>query len=248
MFPILNIGPLAIPVPQISILFSIWFGLSLTENFAQKIGLKSEDIYNLVVIALFTGIIGARLGYIFENFSAFIHTPLDVFSLNQGMLDPFTGYSFGLLALIILMKIKNIYLWSGLDALVPLLGMFSVGLSISNIASGRFYGSVTNLPWGINLWGMTRHPTQFYELILAMIILIICPKIFKTNSQPGIVFLNFIALTSASGLFLEGLRGNSQTIFLGIRALQVIYWVILLFVFCILEIRIRKLNKERTDG
>ncbi|MEI6290424.1 MAG: prolipoprotein diacylglyceryl transferase family protein [Chloroflexota bacterium] len=248
MFPIINLGPLAIPVPQFSILISLWFGISLSEKFAPKIGVKSDDIYNLVIISVISGMIGARLGYIFENFAAFIQTPTGVFSLNSGMMDPFMGYSIGLLGMILFLNKKKIPIWSGLDSLVPLLAVIFVGVSISHIASGEAYGSVTSLPWGIQLWGAIRHPAQFYELFLSLIILFLAPVINKSRNHPGSLFLFFIALTTAARLFIEGFRGDSQIILGGIRSQQIIYWVILLIVFIVLDHRKRYSKKDSGNG
>ncbi len=248
MFPIFNLGPLAIPVPQFSIIISLWLGLSLSEKFAQKNGVKPDDIYNLVFSALLSGIIGARLGYIINNMPAFIHTPLGIFSTNLGMMDPFMGFSFGILAIIIYINKKRVPLWSGLDSLVPLLSVICVGISISHIASGEFYGSVTKLPWGINLWGAVRHPSQFYELIFSLIILMICPFIFKAQNFPGRLFLIFTAFTASAGIFIDGFHGNSQTLIGGLRMLQIIYWIIVFLVFIILDRRTKKTKEEIVNG
>ena len=42
MFPILQIGPLAIQVPGLVIIAGLWFGLTLSEHRAKKHGAKSK--------------------------------------------------------------------------------------------------------------------------------------------------------------------------------------------------------------
>ncbi|HMR98633.1 MAG TPA: prolipoprotein diacylglyceryl transferase [Anaerolineales bacterium] len=99
-----------------------------------------------------------------------------------------------------------------------------MGLPLSHLAAGTAFGAPTTLPWGIELWNATRHPTQIYELIAALIIF---ASIWfrKSILSPGILFLNFTALTAGARLFLEAFRGDSVFIFGGLRLAQVVAWV-----------------------
>ncbi len=46
-------------------------------------------------------------------------------------------------------------------------------------------------------------------------------------SQPGVYFLEFIALSAASRLFLEVFRGDSVLLAGGFRSAQILAWLIL---------------------
>ena len=226
MFPIIQIGPIAIPTPQFSLLLAFWIGLSISEKFSPRRGVSADTLYNLVFTGLITGLLGARLGYILQNSGAFILSPQSIVSLNPGLLDPFSGFSFTLIAMLIYANHMKLPIWALLDALTPFFTIMMVGLAVSHIASGKAFGSETSLPWGITLWGARRHPTQFYELISATTIsLIIIYSKAKTNT--GILFLRFLIMTSASVLFLESFRGDSLTFFSGIRITQILAWSIL---------------------
>ena len=82
------------------------------------------------------------------------------------------------------------------------------------------------MPWGIELWNATRHPTQIYELIAS---LLVCGLIWfrKMDSLPGSDFLLFAALMAGTRLFLEAFRGDSTLVLGGIRLAQVIAWLVL---------------------
>ena len=204
MLPILQIGPLALPVPQLSVLITLWLGITLAERHVDQHGMKVDELYNLVFTGLVTGIIGARLGYAIQSLSAFIQSPLSIFSLNTGMLDPFSGCAAALLGFRLYSQRKNISFWDTLDALTPILSVLAIGLSIAHLASGESFGSETNLPWSINLWGVNRHPTQFYELFASTAIFCMMIPIFGNRGKNGTQFLAFLCLTSATILFLEG--------------------------------------------
>lgn len=225
MLPIIQIGPIAIPTPQFSLLLAFWIGLSFAEKFSNRRGVSADTLYNLVFTGVITGLLGARLGYILQNSGAFIQSPQSIISLNPGLLDPFSGLSFALIATMVYATHKKLPLWTLLDALTPFFAILMVGFAVSHIASGEAFGSETSLPWGITLWGTKRHPTQFYELISATTISSLIIIYSKTEKNTGILFLRFLILTSASVLFLESFRGDSLTILGGIRNSQILAWI-----------------------
>jgi len=228
MLPTLQIGPLALPVPQFSLLLAFWFGLSLAEKSAPRRGFSAEALYNLTFTGLIAGLIGARLGYVFQYPNAFLESPLSLFSLNPGLLDPFAGFAAALIGMLIYGQRAKLTFWKTLDALTPLLAVLAVGLALAHIASGEAFGAETSLPWGIDLWGASRHPTQFYELGLALAILVFLGWKSKDNRlADSSLFLLFTALTAGSRLFLEAFRGDSTLIWGGIRSAQVLAWMIL---------------------
>ena len=227
MLPIIQIGPIAIPTPQFSLLLTFWIGLSISEKFSPRRGVSADSLYNLVFTGVITGLLGARLGYILQNSGAFIQSPQSIISLNPGLLDPFSGFSFALIATLVYANYKKLPIWTLLDALTPFFAILMAGFAVSHIASGEAFGSETSLPWGINLWGIKRHPTQFYELISATTISCLIIIFSKTKTNTGILFLRFVIMTSTSVLFLEFFRGDSLTVFSGIRISQVLAWLML---------------------
>lgn len=228
MLPILQIGPLALQTPGLMYLLGLWFGLLLAEKFAPRRGISPDALYNLVFTGLISGILGARLGYVLQYSDAFLASPLSLVSLNPGLLDPFSGFAAALIAALVYGARKKLDVWNTLDALTPLLAVFMIGAALANAASGAAFGIETSLPWGIDLWGAKRHPTQFYELSGAILILLALGLRSKENAQPaGAMFLIFIALTAGARLFFEAFRGDSTLILGGIRTGQVIAWLML---------------------
>lgn len=241
MLPILQIGPVAVPVPSLSLLLALWIGLSLSEKFASKRDFSTEALYNLAFAGLIAGLLGARIGYIFRYPNAFIESPWSIISLNAGLSDPFAGVAVGLIAMLVYGQRAKLPFWNTLDVLTPLFAVMAVGFAVAHIASGEAFGAETTLPWGINLWGTTRHPTQFYELIAALAILALVSIWTKAPStQPGNLFLAFVALTAGSRLFLEAFRGDSTVIFGGLRSAQIMSWLVLAGALIGLELLKRK--------
>jgi len=229
MFPVLQIAGLAIQTPGLILLIGVLLGLNLAERFAPRRGVDPSSIYNLVSIALIAGVIGARLSFAGQHWGAFSGNLLSLFSLNTGLLDPLGGIAIGLITTAIFMQRTKMALWPTLDALTPLLAVFALALAVSHIASGSAFGSPTDLPWAIFLWGADRHPAQIFETLAAAgILLVLWPGRSAVHSLPtGKLFLYFVALTAAARVFLEFFRGDSVIIFGSFRLAQVAAWLIL---------------------
>lgn len=227
MLPTLQIGPLALQTSGFVILISIWLGLSLSERNAARCGIKASDLYNLAMVIMLGGLIGARLSFVLRYPGAFAANPLSVVSINPGLLDPLGGLAAGTLAGLIYGERKQLSFWSTLDALTPALAVLSLGLGIAHLASGAAFGAPSDLPWAIELWGAGRHPAQVYETIVAALILgLIFPgRGLIRPDRPGVYFLSFIALSAGGRLFLEAFRGDSQLFSLGLRSAQIFAWL-----------------------
>jgi phosphatidylglycerol:prolipoprotein diacylglycerol transferase len=204
----------------------LWVGLLLAEKRAERHNIPKDALNNIVYYSLFGYILGGRLLYALANYSVFVQSPLSLFSINIDLFDPSAGLIAAIIVGFIYSSRQKFSLWSTLDAWTPLFATLSVGLALSHLAAGTAFGSPTTLPWGIELWNATRHPSQIYELIASLLIFGFI-WFYKTESVPGRIFLTFTALMAASRLFLEAFRGDSTLILGGLRLAQVIAWIVL---------------------
>jgi phosphatidylglycerol:prolipoprotein diacylglycerol transferase len=214
------------PRHLILLVAALWIGILLAEKRAERHNVSREALSNLVYYSLFGYILGGRLLYALANFSAFIESPLNLLSLNLDLFDPVAASTAAVLVAAIYGSRQKLPLRATLDALTPLLAMIAIGLSLSHLAAGTAFGAPTDLPWGIELWNATRHPTQIYELLAALVIFDLI-WFRKTKSPAGGEFLFFVALTAGGRLFLETFRGDSTLIFGGLRLVQVLAWIVL---------------------
>jgi phosphatidylglycerol:prolipoprotein diacylglycerol transferase len=204
----------------------LWVGLALSEKRAERHGISRDALNNLVYYALFGYILGGRLLYAVSNYSVFLQTPLSIFSINIDLFDPIAALIVTAIVGVVYGSRQKLPLWSTLDALTPLFATLTIGISLSHLAAGTGFGSPTTVPWGIDLWNATRHPTQIYELIAALLIFGVI-WFRRTDSRAGSEFLPFAALTAGARLFLEAFRGDSTLLSGGVRLAQVIAWVVL---------------------
>ena len=228
------------PRHLILLLLALWLGLALAEKRAERHHIPRDALNNLVYYSLFGYILGGRILYALSNLSAFAQSPLSIFSLNLDLFDPWAALVAAVIVGFVYGSRQKLPLWSALDALTPLFATLTIGLSLSHLAAGTAFGSPTDVPWGIELWNATRHPTQIYELIASLLIFSLL-WFRKTDSPSGSSFLLFAALTAGSRLFLEAFRGDSALIFGGLRLAQVIAWMVLAVVLFVSE----SIQKER---
>jgi prolipoprotein diacylglyceryltransferase len=229
MFPILHIGPLAIQTPGLALILGLWLGLSLAEKRSSRVGIPADQVGQITLWFLLAGAAAARLGMAARYPAAFFTDWTSWFSPNPGLFDLWTGAFGGGLAAIAYLQRKKIALWPMLDALTPLLAVMGVVLGVSHWASGAAYGAPAAIPWGVELYGEIRHPSQVYETLGAAILLGITLRLGGARS-PGMIFLPFAALTAAMHLFLETFRAD-RALWLGVRQAQLVAWAALAIIF-----------------
>lgn len=226
MFPILQLGPAAIPVAPIVLLIGIFLSAALVESHAARLKLDREAVSNMVYIALVAGLVGARLSYVFLHFNAYAADPLGVIAPTPATLDPLGGIVAASFAGALYARKCHLPLWRTLDALAPGLASLGIALGIAHLASGDAFGAPARLPWSIFLWDDFRHPSQVYEILAALAILAIWRLVRDRSPFDGFQFLLVLALYAVAILVLEAYRGDSWLL-QGWRIAQLIALLIL---------------------
>lgn len=227
MLPVINIGPIAIPLPDLILIVGVWLATLTLDKEANRRNLSESLINNLVFIGLIGGIVGARMGYVLRHLDVYLDTLLDVLALNLNALSLGDGLLFGSLAALVYAQRKDLPLWSTLDTLTPGLALFSIFTGLSHLASGDAFGAPTSLPWSLNLWGAERHPSQVYEIVAALLVFWIVNRVKLASVFPGFLSLAFSGLSAASRIFLEAFRGDSEILFGGVRNGQLLGLLVL---------------------
>lgn len=223
---------------MILLILAAWIGLTLSEKHAERYHISKDDLNNITFYGLMALIIGGRVSFVLQNISAFIKSPLGVFSINPDLFDTPGALAAAVITMLVYGQRKNLRLWNTLDALTPFFATLAVGLGLSHLGAGTAFGKETSLPIGIDLWNATRHPTQIYETLASLLTLILIWRA-KPNLRPGILFLLFSALTTFAQIIIQTFRADATLIFNGINLSQVIAWVILAACFVLFELRLK---------
>ena len=230
------------PRHMILLVIAAWLGLTLAERRTEYHGISKDDLNNISFYGMIAFVIGGRISYVLQNMSAFTKSPLGIISINPDLFDPIGALAITFIVLMVYGQRKQLSIWNILDALTLFFAVVSVGLGLSHLAAGTAFGLPTDLPWGIDLWNATRHPTQIYDMLASSLILILL-WLFKPSPRPGVPFLTFAALTAFTQLVLQAFRANYTILFAGLRQEQVLAWLALLICFILLENRYNSVTK-----
>jgi prolipoprotein diacylglyceryl transferase len=236
MYPILQIGPLAIQLPGLLLLAGLWIGTQIAERESARYKLDPGLISNMIFIALAAGIVGARLGYALKYIDLYFSEPLNLLALNPNTLSIMEGIVVGLIAAMIYAQRKGLSLLPTLDTLALGAAVFTIFVALAHLSSGDAFGAATTVPWAIELWGADRHPSQIYELLFAVGVTLVILQVRKTRAFSGFIFTLFVALAAISRLFLEGFRGDSSIVFGSIRSAQLISFAVMIFALIALHL------------
>ena len=228
MFPILNLGPLAIQAPGLIILVGIYLSMLVVEKQSKYFKINSNNLTNLIFIYLAASLIIARIAYFSKFPTLLADNPLSLFSLNPNLFDFGSGLVLSILVIYIFIQKKKINLAELLDALIFPLLVFLIFFFLAQLSSGNLFGKPSNFPWSVYLWGTTRHPLQIYYILGVLMILLITFKEIRSRTIPGFLFLRSITLLSFLAVFLDFFNGNPQNTIGNINLIQIIAWIVLL--------------------
>ena len=196
------------------------------------LGLTSDNVFDLVFLAVIFGIIGARAYYIIFNPSHYFGAGNwgNIIRIRSGGLAIYGGIIGSAFAFILYSKRKKIPIGKLLDAAA--FGLF-IGQIVGrwgNFFNREAYGIVTDLPWRMGI--MTHqgfqyvHPIFLYEALWNCIGLILLHVYSKNRKSgyPGQFFIMYVAWYGFGRFFIEGIRGPDALLIHGtdIRVSQVL--------------------------
>ncbi|MGB9589692.1 MAG: prolipoprotein diacylglyceryl transferase [candidate division WOR-3 bacterium] len=203
MFPILlRIGSLEIRTYGAMLLLAFLFGIWWTGREFAKMGISKEKVWDLALWIMISGVVGARLIYVWEHWAYFSNNIREIFAIWHGGL---TFYG-GLLAVPVVIIFFRVNRWSFLptaDAIAPAL---AAGIGIGRwgcFFNGCCYGKPTSLPWGLVLPAGTEfgelfpgqhiHPSPLYESLGEWILFFILVFLVRKKAPySGFTFAFFV--------------------------------------------------------
>lgn len=232
----------------VGFLFAVWFCSGKAERF----GVRSDDLIDMLFFAAPLGILGARLYYIIFYLDLYRRADgtLDISAMlriTDGGLAIYGGIIAAAIVLFIFCKIKKLSFLAMADLGVH--GLL-IGQCIGrwgNFVNIEAYGGVTTLPWRMcgekiagELYGkglvdadgyyaivegtIGVHPTFFYESLWNLIGFLLLLLVLKKGRRFDGQALSFYLIWYGAGrFFIEGLRTDSLYLFgTGLRVSQVI--------------------------
>jgi phosphatidylglycerol:prolipoprotein diacylglycerol transferase len=222
MLPFVRVGPLLVQLPGLVLLAGIWIGTTFVEKESARLRLNPAVVLNLIIYGLIAGLLGARFLYALEHFNAYVAAPIGLFALSATAMDAWGGLLVGIGVAILYGRRRGLPLRQTLDALAPGLAVFMIAVGLANLLSGKGYGLPLQAPWSIHLWGQDRHPTQIYEILLALGVFLVWRFASPALLPAGTRFWRVVALSAAARLLTEAFHADSTLVLGGFRAVQLV--------------------------
>ncbi|HEY7095572.1 MAG TPA: prolipoprotein diacylglyceryl transferase [Terriglobales bacterium] len=223
MFPqLFHIGSFSLPTYGLLVASGVLLGLWISVRNSAKQGIDPDDAWNLGIIVVLCGIIGAKVLYIVNDWSYYTANPREIFSI--GTLQAGGVFSGGLLAAFAAaawyVRKKHMPPLGTCDAFAPGLAIGHAIGRVGCFAAGCCWGKPTHAFWGVTFTNPLAHawvgtplnealePTQLFEAVVELANFFVLSWMLKRRKFEGQVFGAYLILYGVARYFLEFLRGD----------------------------------------
>jgi phosphatidylglycerol:prolipoprotein diacylglycerol transferase len=209
----LRLGPIQLRWYGLMYMISFIAGYFLLKRLAKrkKLGMSTDDLYDLLFFLILGVMVGGRIGYVlFYDLGSYLQRPIEILYIWQGGMSFHGGFVGVLLATLFLCWKRKWNFWEIAD-LVCAAAPIGLGLvRLGNFINGELYGRQTTVPWGMVFpagGDVVRHPSQLYEAFLEGIVLfVIAQWLYRKDLYPGTVTWAFIGFYGLFRFLVEFVR------------------------------------------
>jgi phosphatidylglycerol---prolipoprotein diacylglyceryl transferase len=234
VIPTIDIGPLSVSPHGLGIAVGYGVGGMVVARRAEsRFGIPREDVWNMLMAAIFGVVVGARLFYVFGHLDVYLADPIAIFRVWEGGIVFYGGAIGGVAAAVPYMRKHGLPFWRVMDAAAP---GFPIGLifgRIGDLVIGDHLGKPTTMPWGFEYRGGqipdpplglavgdVFHQTALYDLVSVSLLLPFILWFGRKDRAPGVVFMTMVTWY-AIGRFLTDFTRDAP-LYGGLRGTQ---WV-----------------------
>jgi len=242
MYPeICKIGPFTIFSYGLTLVIAFIASTYLAAREAKRKGIDPDIIFNLCFIIFCSGIIGARIFYVFSNLGYYLRNPLEIIMLQKGGLAWFGGLTLGIFSGIAYLRLKKLSVYKIADLLVPFVALGQAIGRVGCFLNGCCFGKESVHGIYSPVHQAVLIPTQLYSSLLLVFIFIILRILQNRPHKEGQIFFAYLILYSSKRFFIEFWRGDSPAFLFQLTLFQVIS----IIVFLIASTGIFLINKRR---
>ncbi|MGO9403180.1 MAG: prolipoprotein diacylglyceryl transferase [Terriglobales bacterium] len=223
MFPrLFHIGSFYLPTYGVMAATGVLIGIWVTVRNAEKQGINGDDAWNLGILVVLAGILGAKILYVINDWSTYANNWREIFTLNT--LQAGGVFSGGLIAALLMavwyMRRHHMPGLRTTDAAAPGVAFGHVFGRFGCFSAGCCYGKPTNHFWGVIFTnplansvsgtplGVRIEPTQLIEAAAEFFNFLLLMWLLKRKRFDGQVFGSFMILYGVERYFIEFLRDD----------------------------------------
>ncbi len=214
-----DIGPLRVNFYGVAIALGVIAAIWLASKRYQDRGGDPKVIERASIIAVISGVLGARVGYVITHPDA-RGSIVDAISIWDGGLAFFGGLLAGAVAMIWVMRREGAVIADVADSVAPAIPLAQAIGRWGNYFNQELYGRPTELPWAVEISPGNRiteylefetfHPTFLYESLLNIVVVGIILWVEKRfKPVPGSLFTVYLVLYGIVRFLMELLRTDT---------------------------------------
>ena len=189
----------------------------------QRRGKDPNLASTFVLWAAISGLIGARLLFLIEEWQAFLNDPWPLLFTGAGFVW-YGGLIGGIVGVTLCIYRYSLSWGEMMDAVAPSISLgHGIGRLGCHFAGDGDWGPTTTLPWGVAYpnaivgWdfppGVRVHPTPVYETTAYLLVFAFLWSRRTKSPEPGTQFGWYLVLASTARFFLEFVRVNPPWLF-----------------------------------
>ena len=198
-----HIGPIHIRSYGAMLAIAFLVGTFLAIREARRLRLDEDRVVTVILVALVSGVLGARMLYVLEHLDSFRREWVGIFALWQGGLTLYGGVVAGTLGGLLTARRLGQPIWVVADALTPSFALGTMFGRIGCFLNGCCYGRPTGLSWGVTFPEDTYaglefgnaplHPAQLYAAFAGLVLFLVFWGLRTKPWTPGVKFWSFLA-------------------------------------------------------
>lgn len=209
-----SIGPLTIYGYGLMIAVGILAAYLNTERLAKKSGLSPDPVFNILLIGVGFGLVGAKLLYYITIFDEIVKDPKLLLDFGNGFVV-YGGVIAGIVAAFLYCKKKNLVFLRYLDCAAPSIALAQGFGRIGCLLAGCCYGMEMDSPISITFThssyapnNIPLFPTQIVSSIFDFVHFGVLCLLFKCNRKPGKIGAFYLLFYSVGRFVIEFFRGD----------------------------------------
>jgi phosphatidylglycerol:prolipoprotein diacylglycerol transferase len=207
-------GPFAIRSYGVLLVIGVFLALWWARNRAEKHGIKPSQVVDAVFWGVIPGILGARIGFIVQEWDYYSKNLDEVWSWQFAGLTSFGGVVFALLGLLFYAKRAKLNTWAFFDVVgIPLLVAHAVG-RVGCLLNGCCYGHPTDAWYGVRISDTISRlyePAQLLDASLVMFGVGFLLLYERKPRVPGTSFALVIVVWGLARFIYEFFRAGTES-------------------------------------
>jgi prolipoprotein diacylglyceryl transferase len=225
---VVDLGPLPIHAYGLLLAVGVLVAAKIAETRWVRRGYSQKAFADLAIWVVVGGVVGARVYHVISDYQLFTDDWLKVFEIWEGGLSIWGVIGGGMIAVIVVTKIRHLDTLALMDCIAPgLLAAQAIG-RWGNWFNQELFGGPTDLPWGLEiapehrpegyLTVETFHPTFLYESLYCLFMLGVLLAVERRfRFRKGQAFALYLCLYTFGRFFFENLRVDPANEIAGIR-------------------------------